>query len=61
MNFDNYFGKSVSRRPMGSQGQVKQCRVCNREISLDNTPRHLFYSNFCCEECKDRYMFSTDL
>ena len=36
--------------------QVKSCIVCKKAIAIDDTPRHLFYSGFCSEEHKNKYM-----
>jgi len=39
----------------------KKCQVCKRGITKDNTPSILYYSKFCSSQCKERYMYSTDL
>ncbi len=34
----------------------KECQVCKKPISMDDTPRHLFYGGFCSDKCKDKYI-----
>ncbi len=35
---------------------TKKCTSCKKEITRESTPRHLFYSGFCSEACKDKYV-----
>jgi len=37
---------------------VKNCRVCGKEISKDNTETALYYSHFCSERCKEKYVYA---
>jgi len=53
MDLSKYTKKSGKAYPMPSS---RVCIVCQRSISKDETPRHLFYSSFCSEDCKDKYV-----
>ena len=50
------------RKPVSkSVQQGKTCQVCKKGITKENTPTILYYSKFCSTNCKERYMYSTDL
>lgn len=49
--------KFTKKSPKGyAMPATKTCTVCGAQISMDDTPRHLFYSNFCSEKCKGEYL-----
>ncbi len=45
--------KSPKAYKMASE---KTCQVCNKPISMDDTPRNLFYGGFCSDKCKEKYI-----
>ncbi|HLC78905.1 MAG TPA: hypothetical protein VJG83_00610 [archaeon] len=53
MDLTKYTKKSAKVYNMPDK---RNCIVCKKEISKETTPRHLFYSSFCSENCKSKYL-----
>lgn len=53
MDLSKYMKKSPKVYRMS---ESKSCQICRKPISIDDTPRYLFYSGFCSEKCKEKYM-----
>ncbi|MCR4336027.1 MAG: hypothetical protein NUV57_05850 [archaeon] len=50
------------RKPTPKPAQSEKiCRVCSKGITKDNTPSIFYYSKFCSNKCKEKYVYSTDL
>ncbi|HZX20046.1 MAG TPA: hypothetical protein VFF13_03465 [archaeon] len=54
MSLNDYVAKSNAKKPI--MAKEKSCRVCGKSIHVDDTPRHLFFSTFCSEKCKEKYI-----
>lgn len=53
MDLTKYTKKSAKVYKMADS---KDCVLCRKQIFKDETPRHLFYSGFCSETCKEKYL-----
>ena len=54
MDMKNYLAKGAPRKTVMKLD--KDCQVCGKPISIDDTPRNLFYSGFCSDKCKSKYI-----
>lgn len=65
MDLSEYMKKAPSggyRRGMDPtaakvMGAPKYCRNCNKELSEDSKD-YLFYQRFCCDACREKYIYS---
>ncbi len=53
MDLSKYMKKSGKAYKMPED---KACTTCSKEITKEDTPRHLFYAGFCSEKCKEKYV-----
>ena len=54
MDLTKYYTKKSGKTY--TMPDTKTCIVCGNQIHKDDTPRHLFYSGFCSENCKAKYL-----